>query len=201
MDKLSESIGCIVMASGLSARYGKNKLLESLGGRAVILHAADSLRCAGLVPIVVARNEDVAALLAGEGFRCVLHDGPKKSDTMRAGLRSLSPDLLGVLFMPGDQPLTLPTSLRRLAERFLSDPTRAVRLGFGDTPGSPVVFPAAYRDDLMAYTGDRGGLEVLRQRNAPCDVVQADFGWELWDVDTPESMARVREVYNNLRQA
>ena len=28
------TIGCIIMASGLSARYGKNKLLEKLtGGR------------------------------------------------------------------------------------------------------------------------------------------------------------------------
>lgn len=201
MDVISKSIGCIVMASGLSARYGKNKLLEPLGGRAVILHTADSLRSAGFAPVVAARSEAVAALLAGEGLRCVLHDGPKKSDTMRAGLQSLSPDVLGMLFMPGDQPLTLPDSLRRLAERFLHDPTRAVRLGFGEMPGSPVVFPAAYRDDLMAYTGDRGGLEVLRQKDAPCDVVQADFDWELWDVDTPESMARVREVYNNLRQA
>ena len=37
-----QNIGCVVMASGLSARYGKNKLLEDLGGRPVILHTVES---------------------------------------------------------------------------------------------------------------------------------------------------------------
>ena len=58
-----------------------------------------------------------------------------------------------------------------------------------------MLFPAAFREDLLAYTGDRGGLEVLRQRGAICDVVQAEEAWELWDVDTPERMEQVRRVY------
>ena len=61
MSTMIRDIGCVVMASGLSARYGKNKLLEDLGGRAVILRAVDSLEAAGLVPLVVTRSEAVAA--------------------------------------------------------------------------------------------------------------------------------------------
>lgn len=188
------NIGCVVMASGLSARYGKNKLLEDLGGRTVILRAVDSLRAAGLAPLVVTRSDAVTALMAREGIACVRHDGPRKSDTMHSGIGALPPDAAGLLFMPGDQPLVLPDSLRRLAARFLDDPARAVRLGFGDTPGSPVIFPAACREALLAYTGDRGGMDVLKSQRIPCDTVQAEFAWELWDVDTPEAMERAREI-------
>ena len=189
-----QAIGCIVMASGLSARYGRNKLLEELGGRPVIVHTVEHLAAAGLVPVVVTRSDAVSALMNRAGVACVVHDGPLKSDTMRVGIEALSPDAAGFLFMPADQPLTLPDSLRRLASRFLDNPARAVRLGYGDTPGSPVLFPAACRNALLAYRGDRGGADVLKSQRIPCDIVQVSHPWELWDVDTPEGMERVRNA-------
>ncbi len=198
MPSMIRDIGCVVMASGLSARYGRNKLLEDLGGRAVILRTVDSLRAAGFEPVVVTRSDAVATLTEREGARCARHDGPLKSDTMHMGINALSPDAAGWLFMPGDQPLARPDSLQRLAAQFLSRPDRAVRLGYGDTPGSPVIFPAACRDALLAYTGDRGGMDVLRSRRIPCDTVQAGHPWELWDVDTPEGMAQAREIQRQL---
>ena len=192
-----QDIGCVVMASGRSARYGRNKLLEDLGGRPVILRAVDHLLAAGLEPLVVTRSDAVAALMAEAGIACARHDGPRKCDTMHVGLEALPPDAAGFLFMPADQPLVLPESLQRLARQFLAAPDRAVRLGFGDTPGSPVIFPAACRDALLAYAGDRGGSDVLKSQRIPCDTVRAEFPWELWDVDTPEGMARLRAIYQS----
>ena len=191
-------IGCVLMASGRSARYGRDKLLENLGGRAVILRTAECLLEAGLSPLAVTRSQEVRALMEGAGIRCVMHDGPLKCDTIRAGLMHLDRDVPGVLFMPGDQPLVTPSSIKKLLARFERCPERAVRLGYGDTAGSPVLFPSALRADLLAYIGDRGGMEVLRQKNAPCDVVQAAYEWELWDVDTPEMMERVRRIHESL---
>lgn len=195
MNQESNRIGCILMASGMSARYGKNKLLEKMGGREILLHTADRLGAAGFSPLAVIRSKEIRALLDREGIPYVLHDGPKKSDTMHAGLRNLDPDMEGYLFMPGDQPLVLPSSLLKMTEQFARCPERAVRLGFRETAGSPVLFPASFRAALLAYEGDRGGQEVLREKNAPCDLVQASFEWELWDVDTPGKMEKVREAY------
>lgn len=198
MPERVQEIGCIVMASGLSERYGRNKLLEKPDGREIILHTAGSLAAAGFRPLIVTRSAEVKALADREGFACVLHDGPKKSDTMHTGLEQLDPELAGYLFMPGDQPLVRPESLRKMTEQFLHCPDRAVRLGFGDMAGSPVLFPGACREKLMAYTGDRGGMEVIKKERIPCDTVQAGYEWELWDVDTPEKMEKVREVLTRL---
>ena len=192
-------IGCIIMASGLSERYGRNKLLEKLDGREIILRTAGSLKAAGFCPLTVTRSGEVRALLEREGFACALHDGPRKSDTIHRGLERLSPDMAGYLFMPGDQPLALPETLRRMAEQFRSCPGRAVRLGYGPAAGSPVIFPGFCRDRLLAYEGDRGGAEVLRTDRIPCDTVQAAYEWELWDADTPESMERIREAWLSRR--
>ena len=190
-------IGCIIMASGLSVRYGKNKLLEKLGDREVILHTAGNLIAAGFAPLTVTRSVEVKALMEKEGLACALHDGPKRSDTMHAGLQNLDPDLSGYLFMPGDQPLVRPDSLRRMTAVFSDHPERAIRLGYNDTPGSPVLFPAFCRQKLLAYEGERGGVEVLKKEHIPFEIVQATYEWELWDVDTPEMMEQVREIYKS----
>lgn len=191
-------IGCILMASGLSERYGKNKLLEKLDGREIILHAADSLTAAGLRPLTVTRSWEVLALMTREGLECVHHDGPLKSDTIHTGLENLDDSMAGYLFMPGDQPLVQPASLRKMAEQFLTCPGRAVRLGYGQTAGSPVLFPAGLREKLLAYSGDRGGAAVLQAERIPCDTVQAEYAWELWDADTPEAMERIRMIRNTI---
>ena len=196
MTERIRDIGCVVMASGLSARYGRDKLLERLDGREIVRHTVGGLTAAGFIPLAVTRSEAVRALMEREGVACVRPDGPLKSDTMRAGLESLPEDAAGFLFMPADQPLVRPASLKKLAERFLSRPARAVMLGFGNMAGSPVIFPATCRSALLAYRGDRGGKDVLREQNVPCDIVQAECEWELWDVDTPEKMEKVRAVYN-----
>ena len=190
-------IGVIIMASGLSVRYGRNKLLEELGGREVILHTAGNLTEAGFAPLTVTRSTEVKALMEKEGFACILHDGPKKSDTMHVGLQKLDPGVAGYLFMPGDQPLVRPESLKRLAGQFFCCPGHAVRLGYQDTMGSPVLFPAFCREKLLAYEGDRGGLDVLKKEQIPCDLVQAEYEWELWDADTPEKMEQIRQVYES----
>ena len=194
-------VRCIVMASGCSRRYGKDKLLEPLDGRALLLHTLDSLKAAGLEPLVVTRNAAIRELVAGEGFPCVLHDGPNRSDTLRAGLTALGEGAEGWLFMPGDQPLVRADSLRRMLDRFAAHPDRALRLGYGDAVGSPVIFPAVCREDLMALEGDRGGMDVIRTKKIPCDIAQARYPWELWDVDTPDDMARVRAAYFRFVQA
>ena len=99
------------------------------------------------------------------------------------------------------QPLVQPASIRKMVSRFYATPERAVRLAWGETAGSPVLFPAFCREKLLAYTGDRGGVAVLKNEGIPCDPVQAEAAWELWDVDTPEKMEKVREAYASLRAA
>jgi hypothetical protein len=41
-------------------------------------------------------------------------------------------------------------------------------------------------------------MEVIRERLIPCDGVQAEAAWELWDVDTPETMEQIRVAYGQM---
>lgn len=191
-------IGCIIMASGLSVRYGRNKLLEKLGGRELVLITADHAKLAGFDPVIVTRSREVKDLLDRRGFRCVLHEKPKKSDTMHIGMENMEADAAGYCFWPADQPLVLPETAARLGLMYLDAPDEAVRLGYGNTCGSPVIFPLSLRTALLSYQGDRGGIEVLRKEKCSCRVMQASHAFELWDADTPDKMEQLKKAYEYL---
>ena len=44
--KAHPPVGCVIMASGLSTRFGSNKLLADFGGRPMLCRALDG-RCGG----------------------------------------------------------------------------------------------------------------------------------------------------------
>jgi len=201
----SRTIGCVLMASGKSLRYGTNKLLERLGGRELILHTAYHLREAGVfvsenreacLEIVAVTNDTaVRTLLTAHGFACVSPLGARKSDTMHAGLRAFASPA-GFLFMPADQPLLRPETIRAMALRFLEAPGTVMRLSFKGVCGSPVIFPYAMKEELLCYEGEKGGRELLRPD--AFGKFEAINEWELWDADTPESMEKIREVYSSV---
>lgn len=193
-------IGCIIMASGRSSRYGKNKLLEKIGDREVVLLTARHLASAGLSPLVVTRSSSVKDLMDRNAVSCILHEGEHKSDTIHVGIEHFDRNTAGYLFMPADQPLLLPDTLKKLVLHFEHNPDRPVRVGYASAVGSPVLFPAWLRGDLLSYCGERGGMDVLKKKQIVCDVIQAGYEWELWDVDTPAKMEQVRTIYSQYAQ-
>ena len=205
LERGSGKIGCVVMASGRSLRYGTNKLLEPLGDKAMILHVLDHLESADLCfalkqpvfsIVVVTGSKEIFELLSEHGYACIIPAGPKKSDTMHAGLHAFAQPKSGYLFMPGDQPLLCPETISGMAKRFLDHPDRPLRLSYGSTAGSPVIFPYAMKDRLLSYEGEKGGRALLGPDAFDC--FEASYEWELWDADTPEMMEQLKRVYTSL---
>ena len=53
----------VVTAGGSSARYGKNKLLEKIGGKEVILHSIEAFLSFNPSRIVVSASKEFAPVL------------------------------------------------------------------------------------------------------------------------------------------
>jgi len=221
------TVGCVVMASGASRRFGggRNKLLEEIGGKAMVLRTVDALSEAGLEPLIVTRSEDVCAA-AGGTYACLLHAEPEKSATIRNGLSFLQEryeksglSMAGCLFIPGDQPLVRKESICRMLAAFTADPGAVVRLGYGGRGRSPVIFPASMFPELMKLTGEQGGSALLAPSPVASDlttkrscgmtegtekppavcsriiVTEAKDASELMDADTPEELEKIRMIF------
>lgn len=185
-------LGCVVLAAGQGRRFGDNKLLQSLGDRPVLGHVLSALpreRFAKVV--VVASSQGVEELCSQQNFTCLRYPGGPQSESIRRGIEAME-GMDGCLFAMGDQPLCTRQSMEKLVDVFLNCPEAVVRLAWGETPCSPVLFPKRYFPNLRAITGEQGGMSALRGLDAEIRLVQAADEAELWDVDTRDQLEHMK---------
>jgi len=178
-------IGCVVMAAGLSSRFGRNKLLAEWDGRSLINRALDAVPPDSLYrTVVVTRFPEAQALAEARNFETVWNDNPEDgiSRSLQLGLGRLS-DADAVMFMVCDQPLLTLTSVKRLVDFYREHPVNIVRMAYGEERGNPCVFPSAFFPELDALRGDTGGGAVIRRHEASVLHVEAADASELRDVD------------------
>lgn len=185
-------IGCVILASGESVRFGSNKLLADFCGKPLLNHLLDALP-GGLVTVVVTRSAAVCELAKAKGFRCLLHRQPEVRDTIRLGLSAL-PDTDGCLFCVGDQPLLTAETIKKVVDAYREDATRIVRAAYGDRQGNPVLFPPSLYSELETLAEGEAGVTVIRRHPDLVRTVQAAFAEELADVDTQEALEALQKL-------
>lgn len=184
------SLGCVILASGNSARFGKNKLLVPVQGKPMIERAFEAVPAQALSDVVViTQYEDIEALAGRFGFRCVRNRSPELglSHSVRLGTLALRECCDGILYQVADQPWLKRESVSRMLEVFRAHPGSIVSMSCGGRRGNPCVFPKTCFDELCRLTGDRGGRAVIEGNGHPLILFEA-AGAELADIDTPEDL-------------
>ena len=201
------AVGCVVMASGLSRRFGSNKLLAEFGGEPMLCRAFAATDTPQLAArIVVTRSAEVKALCKAHRVPVLLHSLPGRNDTVRLGLTALLaqvPGLAGCIFLPGDQPLLRRETVEKIVSTFQTqkETEREIfRLGhrFKNDPeplvGSPVLFGSGYFAELCALPEGKGGNVLLRKYPEQVHTVYVADRNELADADTPEALVQLEAL-------
>ena len=185
--KYFPKVGCVIMASGLSKRFGSNKLMADFDGKPMILHALQASDSLKDHRVVVTRHADVAALCQKQGVNVILHDLPHRSETIRLGLEALG-DVDACLFLPADQPLLRRETVTTLVNQWEADQEKILRPFHNDTPGSPVLFPRWALPELQNLPEGKGGNWVIKNHPEKTAAMQIEDPYELMDADTPETL-------------
>ena len=202
-------IGCVIMASGLSRRFGSNKLAAPFCGQPLLCRAFSITDTPLLAArIVVTRSAEVQELCRAHGIPVLLHSLPGRNDTVRLGLTALRaqhPGLAGCIFLPGDQPLLRRETLERLicafgavgqkeTEREIFRPGYWPEHDQDPVVGSPVLFGSGYFAELCALPEGKGGNVLLRNHPEHLHVLPITDPAELLDADTPDALARLERL-------
>ncbi|MBQ3663988.1 MAG: nucleotidyltransferase family protein [Clostridia bacterium] len=193
-------IGCVLLAAGLSKRFGRNKLAEPVNGDTLIRHT---------VRVYASREFDVSVLVTNADNRVVqetaagrfdavpINPHPERgiSSSIRIGIQSLFLNAVekgrildGVLFGVCDQPGLSPDTVQKLMNVFADHPNRIVAPAREDGKrGNPVIFPIGIVPELMELEGDRGGGAVIAKHPDLLLTVET-AAEELYDIDTPEDI-------------
>ncbi|MCL1855217.1 MAG: nucleotidyltransferase family protein [Clostridia bacterium] len=186
-------VGCVILASGESRRFGGNKLLTPFLGKPLLRHTLETIP-PGVAPVVVVtRSRSVDQLAREMGFDVLLHGKPDISDTIRLGLECLLPiaEVGGCMFCVGDQPLCSRETKRRLIAAFSGSPGCIARVCYGATEGSPTLFSRDFFGELSALQPGQSGGTVIRRHPDRLIRVQAAEEWELMDADTPQALMQL----------
>lgn len=186
-------VGVCVLAAGRATRFGSNKLVAPLLGEPVLARTLAGVP-AGLPMVVASNSAQVDELVDARGIDCMRPSGPGQGDSV-AALAAYAEEAGwdACVFLPGDQPLVEQGSVRSLLAVAAARPEACVRLSWRGRLASPALFPASLFGRLARLSDDVGGSAVLSD-DVPCAGVEATWPWELWDVDTPADLGRVREI-------
>ena len=178
-------LGCIIMASGHSTRFGSNKLLQEFHGQPLIQYILNTTQDLFTERIVVTRYSKIAKLCQEQGIPYLLHDKPYLNDTIRLGMAYCqSSELLGYAFCTSDQPFLRWQSVSLLCESFIKTPYAIQRLAYEQSPGNPIIFPADLASELQCLPQDKGGGVLAKKYPERVRLVQVQDKYELFDIDS-----------------
>ncbi|MFN0160077.1 MAG: NTP transferase domain-containing protein [Burkholderiales bacterium] len=180
----------VLLAAGASRRFGANKLLHSLAGKPVAVHAAESLGRALRGSIAVIRPDPLLRdLLEGAGLRVV--ECARADDGMGVSLAAgvaATPDARGWIVALADMPWIRSATHGRVAQALFDGAELAAAAHQGQR-GHPVGIGARFRGDLLALTGDAGARELIAANSGILRLVECGDPAVLRDIDTPADLA------------
>lgn len=187
--------GCVIMASGLSKRFGANKLLADFHGVPMISRILSATQDIFPRRVVVTRQPAVAELCTEKGIEVILHSLPHRSDTVRIGLEAVG-DIDGCMFCMADQPLIKQDTIASLALSADHDRSSIWRPAHGENQGSPVLFPRWAFELLRNLPQGAGGGSVIRAYPHRVRTLPVRDPYELMDVDDQETLKLLLRVYS-----
>ena len=186
-------VGAVVLAAGLSSRFGGIKVLATLGGRPILQHVLDAVAASGVGETVVVlgtRAEEVERAIRWRNERRVRNPDPAAglSSSLRVGIGALSPGVDAALIVLGDQPLVRPATIALLLPA-LATGERAAAVPRYDAGGgpNPVLLGRAAWPLVFETAGDRGLGPALRDH--PDIVRDVPVAGTNPDVDTTGDLA------------
>jgi len=193
-------ITALLLAAGMSRRMGgPNKLLQDVGGEAMVARTLQSIRTAAVDDIVVvlghngAQVKEAVVKAAGEDKRIRFVDNPHfaegLSKSLQAGLSVLPEKSDAVLVCLADMPAVTAQQIDRLIAAFNPVEQRAICVPtFKGKRGNPILWARRFVSEMRKLAGDVGARHLIGENaETVCEVEMGDAA-VLTDLDTPEAL-------------
>jgi len=193
------SVAAVVLAAGCSRRMGNdNKLLSDLDGKAIILHAVETVSYSKSDMVIVVTGHDadrVRDLLTDFDVRFVhnKHYTEGLSTSLSAGIHAVPDEVAGALICLGDMPRVTVAVLDQLIEAFRGGHGRRICVPIHKgRRGNPVLWPRVFFPRILNVSGDRGARDLLVKHPEKMQQVEVRSEGIFIDVDTPGDLYRIR---------
>ncbi len=188
------SVAGILLAAGSSTRFGGFKLMHPVDGVPMVLKTATIMREAlesalGAILVAVRPGSPCVPTLLAQGFNVI--ECPRAPEgmggTLADAVAAAPAGAAGFIIALADMPFIRAGSIAAIVRALEAGATLAAPAYRGGR-GHPVGLAAAYRDELLALTGDAGARTIIKRDAARITLVEVDDPGVLRDIDTPADL-------------
>ena len=198
-------ISAVIMASGASKRMGENKLLFQYSGMSFIENTINKVLNSGFYEINLVTSYDeivdicVGVLRADEmryekcnDFIITRNNNPSEgiSKSIRLGVKNLK-DCDAYMFFTSDQPKLSVHTIKKLMNE--AEKNQIIIPKYNHENGSPAVFGADFRKELLNIDGDLGGRQLIQNNIEKVKYLEIKNWEEGMDIDTQEEYRKLIE--------
>ena len=179
-------VSVILLAAGLSARMGEDKLLLKYKGKSFLQHSIDLLQKLPVYErIIVTTDARQRHIVLPNTIKLCINPNPEKgqSTSIKIGVEAATGT--HYLFLAADQPLLTKNDIIPLLDAADSNPEKIIFPIIDSKPNSPTIFPGTFKEKLNKLCGDKGG-RVIRDANKDL--------WYTIEPETPENFTDIDTV-------
>ena len=192
------SIKKIVLAAGLSKRYGsENKLSALINGKSIINHTIDNLlKTFSYNDIIVVLGHDyenIINLINNSKISFIKNKIYKNGigSSISTGMQKIDLNTIGVMIIPGDMPFIEKEDLIKIQNKFFElDCKKVICPKYNNIPGNPVLLPKSHFNILKKLNGDNGAKPFIKDKDIT--FVETNYG-TFFDIDTVESLNKANQ--------
>ena len=191
---MDNNISAVVMGSGKSERFGKNKLLEKIDGVPMIEILLKKLKELPFKNIFVTyKDKEIFEIC--KKYKVIPLENKKyflgQSESIKLGTENIENE--NIMFFTGDMPFLKEETIFKIISEFDGRITIPVVSG---KRCSPVIFPNKYKKELMLLSGDIGGREIIKKEK-DLNFVEFFDKRQFLDIDTEEDFKNLKAVIKN----
>jgi molybdenum cofactor cytidylyltransferase len=191
-------VACIILAAGLSSRFGSTKQLFNFKGRSLVQRALDAANgsLADYVILVLGSNSEsiLSKVDVGRAEIVLNKDFAKgQATSIKSGLSNLPEDSAGAIIMVSDQPFLASSHLNRMVREFHKAKDRVIILSSKGEARNPVLVPRILFQNLMKLKGDLGAKNVVRKYDN-VKLVEIEDEKVFLDIDSRNSASGIKKL-------
>ncbi len=183
----------LVLAAGVSSRFGAVKQLATVDGQPLLRRVLTrACAAADMTWVVLGAHAERLAPLVTQCAASVITNvnwAEGIASSIRSGVHHLPATCNGVMLILGDQALIEIEDLRRLALAWRAAPDSIVAARHGAVLGAPAIFPRQWFGALGRLSGDAGARALIARHSA--EVIAVEMPNAAFDLDTAEDLAEI----------
>lgn len=181
-------IACIILASGLSQRFGETDKLEAdLCGKTILSHVIETAKQVGFGETYVVSNRSIS-----DAHTLVKNGNPEagQGHALRLGLETARKSYWEYcLILLGDMPLISSTYLKNMISKNIEKQSiislcESIRM-------PPALFDREAIDKILSLEPSKGARDIFQKLNLQTVELLSE---QALDVDTTEDLARVAKI-------